>query len=291
MSSVLHPVGPEPRERYWVRRVAVLVAAVVAIGVIIALVGNAMSAGSAVQAEPAAPSPVFPTVVATPSATPSASPTPAASGSPTPGATPTAPATPGAATPGAATPSTSPSTSPTAGGTVSPDPGQTPKAERSTPPTSTDKKKAAAEKAAQKKAAEQKQKKKAPVLAACPTSAVRTTLTGPRTVKAGKAVDFDLSVINSSSTTCYLKVTSDNVTLTVVSGKDRIWSSDDCAKVVPSQSRKLSPQKSVDWSSTWNGKRSKAGCTSRPERVKPGYYWAIASFDDAPEVRWRLILT
>jgi hypothetical protein len=285
MSSVLHPVGPEPRERYWVRRVAVLVAAVVVIGVVIALVGNAMSAGSAVQAEPAAPSPVFPTVVATPSATPSAAPTPGSTGSPTPGTTP-------GGTP-AATPSAS--AAPTPGDTVTPDPGQTPKAERSTPPTSTDSKKAAAEKAAQKKAAEQKkaaaQKKKAPVLAACPTSGVRTTLTGPRTVKAGKPVDFDLSVINSSSTTCYLKVASDNVTLTVVSGKDRIWTTDDCAKTIPSQSRKLSPQKSVDWSSTWNGKRSADGCTSRPEKVKPGYYWAIASFDDAPEVRWRLILT
>jgi hypothetical protein len=282
MSSVLHPVGPEPRERYWVRRLAVLVAAVVVIGVVVALVGNAMSAGSAVQAEPAPPPVVVPTVPTTPSA----SPTPAASGSPTPGATPTA-----AATPGTATPSASDSASPTPTDTVTPDPGQTPKAERSTPPTSTDKKKDAAEKAAQKKAAEQKKAKKAPVLASCPTGDVRTTLTGPRTVKTGKKAEFDLSLINGSKATCYLKASADNFTLTVVSGKDRIWSSDDCAKVVPSQSRKLSPQKSVDWSMTWDGKRSAPGCKTRSESPKAGYYWAIASFDDATEVRWRLILT
>src|SRR3954467_14572310 len=102
MSSVLHPVGPEPRERYWVRRLAVLVAAVVAIGIVIALVGNAMSAGSAVQAEPAPPTVVAPTPPPPASASPVADPT----ASPTPGTTPGASGTaaPSASpTPGAAT--------------------------------------------------------------------------------------------------------------------------------------------------------------------------------------------
>jgi len=279
MSSVLHPVGPEPRERYWVRRLAVLVAAVVAIVVVIALVGNAMSAGSAVQAEPAPPSvaaPTLPPVTASASATPSSS--PSASASPT---------------PAAATPTALTSESPTAGSTVTPDPGQKPKAERSTPPTSTEKKKAE-QQAAEKKAAAKKaasKKKAAPVLASCPADDVRSTLTGPRKLKAKKSATFELSLINGSGKACYVKVTSGNFRLTIVSGSDRVWSSEDCPKAVPATSRKLAAEKSVDWTMTWDGSRSGDGCTKRPEAPKPGYYVAIANFDDAREVRWRVILT
>ena len=102
---------------------------------------------------------------------------------------------------------------------------------------------------------------------------------------------FELSLINGSGKACYVKVTSGNFRLTVVSGSDRVWSSEDCPKAVPATSRKLAAEKSVDWTMTWDGSRSGDGCTKRPEAPKPGYYVAIANFDDAREVRWRVILT
>lgn len=286
MSSVLHPVGPEPRERYWVRRLAVLIAAVVAIGIVIALVGNAMSAGSAVQAEPAPPTIAPPTLPVTPSASPTPSGT----------ASPSASSTPGAAASSTATTPPSGSASPTDGSVVTPDPKQKPKTQRSTPPTDTEKKKAAVEaalkNAAAKKAAAQKKKKaQAPVLASCPSGDLRPTLTGPKKVKATKSATFAVSLINGSSKSCYLKVTSANYTLTVVSGKDKIWSSEDCKAAVPAQSRRLASQKSLDWKITWNGQRSGSGCSKQRETPRAGYYWAIANFDDAREVRWRIILT
>lgn len=285
MSSVLHPVGPEPRERYWVRRLAVLIAIVVAIGIVIALVGNAMSAGSAVQAEPAPPTVVAPTLPAvTPSATAgdTASPTPGATASPTPGGT----ATPA---PGATPIAPTASASPTDGSVVTPKPGQTAKTQKSTPPTAANKKKAE-QQAAEKKAAAQK-KAKATVLATCPTNDLRPTLTGPKKVKAKKSATFSVSLINGSSKSCYLKVGSGNYTLTIVSGQDKIWSTQDCPAAVRAQSRKLTPQKSLDWKITWNGQRSGSGCSKQPETPRAGYYWAIANFDDAKEVRWRIILT
>ena len=284
MSSVLHPVGPEPRERYWVRRVAVLVAAVVAIGIVIALVGNAMSAGSAVQAEPAPPSVVVPTLPATPSASPS----PSGAASPTPGDTPVPGATPSAG--GTPTTATTSSASPRpTGSVVTPDPGQTPKTEKKTAPTQADKKKAEAQAAAKKAAA--KKKAAATVLASCPASDVRTTLIGPKKVTAKKSATFAVSLVNDSKKSCFLKATGGNFTLTVVSGKDRVWSTEDCASTVPAQSRKLAPQKSVDWKIRWNGRRSAEGCKNASENPRPGYYWAIANYDDASEVRWRIIVT
>ncbi len=298
MSSVLHPVGPEPRERYWVRRLAVLIAAVVAIGIVIALVGNAMSAGSAVQGEPVPPSIAPPTLPVTPaaSATPGSTASPAPTASPTPGADPssTASSTASASTTQTPTTGASASASPKDGGVVTPDPKQKAKTQRSTPPTDADKKRAAAQaaakKAAAKKAAAQK-KAAAPVLATCPTGDLRPTLTGPKKVKAKKAATFAVSLINGSSRTCYLKVTSANYTLTIVSGKDKIWSSQDCPSAVPASSRKLASQKSLDWKITWNGQRSGSGCSKQRETPRAGYYWAIASFDDSREVRWRVILT
>jgi hypothetical protein len=294
MSSVMHPVGPEPRERYWIRRLAVLIAAVVAIGIVIALVGNAMSAGSAVQAEPAPPTIAPPTLPATPVASPTSSSTasPSPTDSATPGATSTATATSTASETTTSAPKAS--ASPTDGGVVTPDPKQKAKTQRKTPPTEAEKKKAAAQAAAKKAAAKQaaaRKKAAAPVLATCPAGDLRPTLTGPKKVKARKSATFAASLINGSSKSCYLKVTSSNYTLTIVSGKDKIWSSEDCPAAVPASSRKLASQKSLDWKITWNGQRSGSGCKKERDAPKAGYYWAIANFDDSREVRWRVILT
>ena len=58
MSSVLHPVGPEPPQTYWVRRTVVLASAILVLAVVVALIVNGTSSGSAVQPTPPAPSPV-----------------------------------------------------------------------------------------------------------------------------------------------------------------------------------------------------------------------------------------
>lgn len=251
MSSVLRPVGPEPEERYWVRRVAVLAAVLVALVVIVALVTSATGAGSAVQAAPAPPPPPAPVPVdPTPSAPATTS--PAATASPTMGAT--------------STPSASPTAKPSSS---------------STRATVSDQKTPAKKTPA---------KKKAPVLAACPVDALRTTLTGKRSLRVKQRARFDLSLINGSGRSCYLRVTGENVTVTIYSGRDRIWSSKDCGKAVPTLSRKLGREQALKWSMTWNGRRSAKGCETRSEIPRPGTYWANAQFDDAKPVRLRMVL-
>ena len=71
MSSVLHPVGPEPPQTYWVRRVLVRVSAILVVAVVAALIFT-QSNSSAVSASP---TPV-PSVAASRRATPTASATP-----------------------------------------------------------------------------------------------------------------------------------------------------------------------------------------------------------------------
>ncbi len=80
MSSVLHPVGPEPVRTYWARRAAVVAAAIVLLAVVIALIVNGSTSGSA--AEPPIDASPAPATTPTSSSTTSASPkptTPAAS--------------------------------------------------------------------------------------------------------------------------------------------------------------------------------------------------------------------
>ena len=256
MSSVLHPVGPEPEERYWVRRIAVLAAVLLAAVVVVALVTNATRAGSAVQAVP--PPPAVPAAVpATPAAT-SPAPTPS-SPSPTP----------------AGSPSERPSASPT------PTPSSTAKPARSAQATA---------KTASPKPSAAPKPTTAPVLAACPVDQLRTTLTGQQSLKIKQRTTFDLSLINGSGRTCYLRVTGDNFVLTIYSGRDRIWSSNDCGTVVPKLSRKLGREQALTWSMRWNGRRSAPACQTRSETPRAGTYWASAQFDNAKPVRLRMVL-
>ena len=259
MSSVLHPVGPEPRERYWVRRLAVLVAAVVAIGIVIALVGNAMSAGSAVQAEPVPPTIPPPAVTAPPSPTASAVPSGSTTASPAPAASSVAPTT-------ASTTSPSPTSSSTA---------SEKKSTASTKSTAKDKK---------------DKSTKQPVYAACDGSDLRPTLTGDRTVKVGKKTSFSLSLINGGKKTCTASVKPSSATLTIVSGGDRIWSTKDCPAALPTTKRTLLPEHALTWKVTWSGERSGDDCSTSKVKPKKGYYWAIANFDGADDVRFRVIL-
>ena len=66
MSSVLHPVGPEPPQTYWVRRVLVLVSAILVVAVVAALILSQTNS-TTVSASPT-PVPSPPTTSATPTA-------------------------------------------------------------------------------------------------------------------------------------------------------------------------------------------------------------------------------
>ena len=243
MSTVLHPVGPEPGQTYWVRRIAVIGAVVVVLAVIVALIANGTSSGSAVQASPPSPTLV---VVETPTPTPSARPTPSATPSASAGAT--------AARATDPAPTTVPLTT--------------------APPSTT---------AATKTAPPQ------PV--ACAPSNLRPTLTGKQQLKPKQPNTFTMSLINGSGQNCVASVNRDNFELKIYSGSDRIWSTKDCATVIKAMSRKLGPEQAVEWSLSWNGRRSRVGCQSRPEIPRPGTYYATAQFAGAEPVQLRMILT
>ena len=238
MSSVLHPVGPEPPQTYWVRRTIVIASAIMVLAVIVALIVNGTSSGSAVQPTPPAPSPV---------AAETASPSPMGTELRTP-------------------PASAPSESAT------------------TQASSEPKAKASAKAAPSPKVTA----KPGPV--ACPADQLRVTLNGKQRLKVKKATVFQLSLINGSAQTCIVSITPKNFELKIYSGTDRIWSTNDCSTAIKPMTKKLPPERVVEWSLAWNGRRSRDDCKKRPEIPLAGTYFATAQLEGAKPVQLRMIL-
>ncbi len=250
MSGVLHPVGPEPEETYWARRVAVLIALVGLAGLVVALVVNGSSTGSAVAADPSPPPVTAPeTVSSSPSPSPSSS--------------------------------TSASASPSARAGASPTP---------SPTASTKKPAASSTKPSGRAAGSEKSKPAPTGPVACRPQALRTTLTGKQRLKPEQKSTFTVGVTNTSDETCVLTVTPRSFELKIYSGTDRIWSTADCSTAVKKRSVQVKRGDTVTWTTAWNGQRSRKDCRSRTEVPRPGTYFATAQLDGAKPVQLRMIL-
>jgi hypothetical protein len=260
MSGVLHPVGPEPVRIYWLRRIVVFSVVALVLVLATAVIVNLNSAANATG--------------------PEAVPAPPASASAT-----------GSANGSATTPSWSraPSLATTsASSTSSAAPTPSPRAASSATPSSSAKPATTAESKPSSKTAASAKPAAAP---ACKPSDLRPTLTGKQRVKVDTKTTFNLSMINGGPQSCALALDSDNFTLTIYSGSDRIWSTGDCAKLISPATVKIPSEGAYEWKLTWDGRRSKKTCKTRPEIPRAGTYVATAHFTGADPVRFRMLLT
>jgi hypothetical protein len=270
MSGVLHPTGPEPAQTDWVRR-GVLLAVVLLLATIVVF-GVANLTRAAVATAPPPPIPAVP-ATPTPSTTSSPGGTPSTPGAAsTPGATPT----PSAATSGGQSASAAPTASTPSGSTAA--------KPSAAPQTST-----------AKPSATPTPKPTVTVIGTpdCKPAGLRVKVSGDRTLSPGQNSTFTLSLTNSGALTCLTSVTDDNFELKIYSGKDRIWSSQDCAKSLAAFDKKLAARASVAWKMTWNGERSVKGkeCKRGTDTPQAGTYWATAQLDGAKPVQLRMIIS
>jgi hypothetical protein len=94
-----------------------------------------------------------------------------------------------------------------------------------------------------------------------------------KTVKASaEKVSFPITATNTSTQLCIIKVKPENTTVTIVSGKDRIWSSEDCADWITPGSQSVAPGANYDFTVDWQVRRSSADCKVSKDKLKPGYY-------------------
>ncbi len=81
-----------------------------------------------------------------------------------------------------------------------------------------------------------------------------------------------LSIKNTSDTPCRRDIGQGAVELLVMSGRDRIWSSDDCAPGGEPGPAVLAPQKSDVTRLSWSATRSRPGCEGPKSPIEPGTY-------------------
>lgn len=120
---------------------------------------------------------------------------------------------------------------------------------------------------------------------ACDATNTSLALAGYQKVKQDGKQLFTLSLTNTGSETCLLTFSPSVFTLTVTSGTDRIWSTDDCAKWVPTQKGKLKAGKAFEFTVNWSVARSSAGCKLSKATLGTGTYVAAAAFDTNAKAR------
>jgi hypothetical protein len=110
-------------------------------------------------------------------------------------------------------------------------------------------------------------------LAACrPEELMIQPLADQSGYSVGASARLTLKATNTGSTPCTTDLGQAAVELLVFSGRDRIWSSDDCAPGGPVDVTTLQPGESSPRASTWDGRRSLPGCGGGKAQAQPGTY-------------------
>lgn len=92
----------------------------------------------------------------------------------------------------------------------------------------------------------------------------------------GSTPGLRLSIRNGGPVACRRNVGSRAVELRILSGSDRIWSSDDCANGGSLEPVLLQPGETRSTSVVWSGRRSQPGCGGSTAQAQPGTYLVFA---------------
>ncbi len=93
---------------------------------------------------------------------------------------------------------------------------------------------------------------------------------------AGRPITIGLR-LTGTQPACTFTVSPNTVVLKVTSGSDRIWSSQDCHKAIPTRTVAVRSAVPTTVPVSWSGRRSDGGCTRSTSWAEPGYYHALAA--------------
>lgn len=120
-----------------------------------------------------------------------------------------------------------------------------------------------------------------PAVLACVESALTVTAAAERDdYPVGGRPQLVLTVTNTGVLPCTRDLGQGAVELLVVSGSDRIWSSDDCAPGGPAKQVELAPGEPSVTRLTWAGRRSLPGCEGSKAQAAAGTYRVNARLGD-----------
>jgi hypothetical protein len=132
-----------------------------------------------------------------------------------------------------------------------------------------------------------------PVVLAMPTGPcaldeITVTPSVPNAVAGGR-VDLVLQ-LSGIKPACTFTVSPDTIVAKVTSGKDRIWSSQDCPDSITRASVVVRSAAPTDVTVSWNGRRSDSQCSKATDWALPGYYHLIGAVigSEPNDVQFRL---
>jgi hypothetical protein len=100
-----------------------------------------------------------------------------------------------------------------------------------------------------------------------------------RKIVSGSVLNFVVR-FEAVSDECKAAVDPDELTVTVMSGNDLIWTTTHCGQVVQRTTLVVAKGKQATATVPWNGRRSGPGCLPGQPAAKPGTYVVKAVFDD-----------
>lgn len=114
---------------------------------------------------------------------------------------------------------------------------------------------------------------------ACKGSDIRIdALPGNRKIVSGSMLNFVVQ-LTPVDDECKATISNDKLAVTVTSGKDLIWSTSQCSKVIQTATLVVAKGKQAAVTVPWNGHRSGPGCLPGQPVAKPGTYVVKAEYD------------
>ncbi|MDO4412796.1 hypothetical protein [Cutibacterium sp.] len=124
----------------------------------------------------------------------------------------------------------------------------------------------------------------------CEGSQLTVTITGnTKKPKVGSTETFTVKVESSSD--CRWDTQKVKQTLTVTSGSDRIWSTEDCSSWGPKGVHEIKAKTPWTYKVSWPTKRSTGKCKLSKETLGSGYYIATVGIDGGSTGRFVMQLS
>lgn len=109
----------------------------------------------------------------------------------------------------------------------------------------------------------------------CPASSIQVTPSITNGI-AGQPIEIDLA-LSTTQTACTFAMSGSNVAIKILSSGNSLWTSQDCANVVPAGSITLRNAAPMTVALSWDGHQSNGSCGATNPWVGPGSYSVIAS--------------
>lgn len=111
----------------------------------------------------------------------------------------------------------------------------------------------------------------------CAPSDIVATPKVKGTAYAGKNVTFRIRLTTQRTPACTWRVAPSALVVKLVSGSDRIWSSQDCARAIPKLDVVVRQEKAAKVDVVWRGQRSDSACSRTTAWAQPGWYHVQAA--------------